>query len=413
MIMRISGCLDLEALKVSASSLLRRHAALRTRIKLLDGVPMQEILSSWEPPLSIHDREEPQAIEARENPQAAISRLLPRDIDVCHEPLFGMHLVVLGDSEYILMIYMEHIISDGWSMGVVWRDLFEIYEGVVNKNPSASRVRPLQFSDYAEHQSHSQRQWLEVHRSHWQTHFDRCARVRFPVDRRLPPGDCSGWEVTRFQIPALLAVAIAEWSRYRSTTAVMAVFTAYVAFVLRWCAVSEMVVLFQTEGRSLPNSEEAVGYFAFPLYLRVQFVSGDNFITLKNRIVQEYVLASEHADYSWLEARGSGGDWVRNTRFNWLPDSRDVVKVGRGLTGSVMPSVEDAVHKRSLLHLERDTEPMMGIVARDEDIEGEWLYPKNRFSTQTMRRFVEGFLLFLDALVACPEREVGSIPIDR
>src|SRR6185437_8483419 len=97
--------------------------ALRTRIELVDGVPRQEVLSSWEPPLFIHDAEDPPAVEARENPEAAILRLLPRDIDVCREPLFGMHLVVLGDDEYILVIYMEHIISDGWSMGVVWRDL--------------------------------------------------------------------------------------------------------------------------------------------------------------------------------------------------------------------------------------------------------------------------------------------------
>jgi hypothetical protein len=413
MVMRISGHLNVDALKVAASGLLRRHAALRTRIKLIDGSPMQEVLGSCEQPLSFHDTGDPETSEARVDPEAAISGLIPYDIDICREPLFGMHLLALRDDEYILTIHMEHIISDGWSMGIVWKDLFDLYESAIGNEQTSPRKQPLQFADYAARQGDSGNPWLGIHRSHWQTHFNGCARVPFPVDRRLSLHDRSGWDVTRFQVPARVMVAVAEWSRRRCTTTVMAVFTAYVAFVLRWCDVSEMVVLFQTEGRSSPDAEEAVGYFAFPLYLRVGLAAGDDFLALKGRIVEEYVLASEHADHSWLESCGFGGDYVRNTRFNWLPDSREIVKVGRGLTGSVMPEVEDAVHRRSLMHLQRDTEPMMGIIARDGDIEGEWLYPKSRFSSETMTRFVEGFLRFLDILVAHPEKEVRSIPVNR
>lgn len=413
MVMRISGRLDLDAFKASASRLLDLHEALRTRIKVVDASPMQEVPASWKNPLSIHDENDPVCLEARAHPEVAVSTFIPRDVDICHGPLFAMHLLVLRDAEYILTIHMEHIISDGWSMGIVWRDLFKLYGTAVEGVPDPSRGRPLQFAAYAEHQRDSQDSWVEVHRPYWQEHLSNCPRVRFPVDGRLPLEGCSGWAVTRFCIPAPLAHGIAEWGRRRCTTAVIAVFTAYVAFALRWCDVSEMVVLFQTEGRSSPDSAEAVGYFAFPLYLRMQLLDGDDFLTFKDRIVEEYVSASEHADHSWLESRSSARDFVRNTRFNWLPDSRETVGVGQGLTGSVIPGVEDVLHQRSLLHLERDTEPMMGIVVRDGDIEGEWLYPASRFCTETMAKFVQGFLSFLEALVSHPDLHIRSIPVNR
>lgn len=412
LIVHIAGRLNISALKTSASDLMRRHGALRTRITMLDGKPRQKILSSWECPLIVQTRN--QSIEQGfSNVESVVTGVLPCDVDVCSDPLFGMRLLTFEEDDHILVIFMEHIISDGWSMGVVWRDLLELYEGAVSGSAPSNRRQPLQLGDYAALQDDRQSQWLEAHEEYWRTHFRGCSRVRIPSDRRLPPENRSGWGVTRFRIPEGVIVGLQEWSRRQRTTVVIAVFTAYVAFVLRWCNVSEMVILMQTDGRTFPGSEHAIGYFAFPLYLRMRILSQDDFGSLKNRVIEEYVLAAEHADCSWGESQAHCADYMLNTRFNWLPDSREHTEVGGELAASVMREVETSIHDRNLANLERDTEPMMMIMANGNTVEGEWQFPRNRFNNETMERFVGGFLRFLGLMLECPAQQVAKIPLVR
>jgi hypothetical protein len=392
------------------AELVRRHDALRTRIVMVDGVPTQRISESERCDIEFTDLKGVSEALREAEVQRSIRQLILEPIDLAVGPLVGMRLVRLGDEEHVLIIVMEHVISDAFSMNILLRELFTSYGRAMKGLPLSLPAVPIQFTDYAMRQRHSQSAWLEKHGAYWHEHLKGCQRLRFPGDPNHSGASQRGWGTVSLRIGRDLKAELLEWCRIRRTTLVMSVFTAYSAAVLRWCRVSDAVVLYQTDGRFSPDLENTIGYVSSVLYLRMELRDDDTFVGLMSRVIREYCNAYEHADSSCMEARVPAPGFTRNSRFNWVPQGTIIPERVHGPDAIAVSPVCFAHPMRE--NLERDTEPSIQLFESGAEIIGELLFPLNRFSRDTMERFGRHFLALTRALLSKPEGRVCDIALE-
>lgn len=406
---RVCGRLNLDVLRAAVTDMLRRHEALRTRIVISDRGPTQEVVDSVDCHVTVDDLTL-LADGVREN--EAIRRIqyfMLEPIDVSVDLLFGIRVVKIRDNEHVLVVAMEHMISDMASMNILLRDLFTAYMRRLKGQPISLPPVPVQFADYAAWQASTYQAWAETHGSFWTERSIESLRVRFPEDRSVPNNSGAGWQTVPFVIGYELKLDLQEWCRLRRTTLVMSVFTAYAALVLRWCNVLDAVIKFQTNGRDRPEVQNAVGYFSSILYFRIQAHEGDSFVDLLNRVTGEYCTAYEHADSSYMEAQYPIPEFARNTWFNWVPQGAGLDFTELNGSADTLKCVPLRFEHPMLTTLERDHEPTVILYDTEKECVGDLYFPRNRFSKQTMTRFTRNFLMFLRTMLSAPEKPVRNI----
>ena len=185
--LRLSGTLDVEALKWSLKEIVSRHEALRTTFAAADGEPVQMISPTMDAKLRVEDlRGLPKAErEAEALRRAREEKRRPFDLE--RGPLVRTKLLLLDQEEHLLLLTMHHIVSDGWSMVVFWRELAALYEAFSSGRPSPLPELPIQYADYAVWQ----RQWLtgevlEEQLGYWKAQLAELAVLELPTDHPRP-----------------------------------------------------------------------------------------------------------------------------------------------------------------------------------------------------------------------------------
>lgn len=411
---RLAGRIDIAALRKCVAELVRRHAALRTRIVVSDAIPTQQIAkSACNIALEVIDLADLSEPSREAEVYRRIEGLILEPIDVTVDPLFEVELLRLREDEHVLLVAMEHMISDAFSMSILLRELFTAYTQALQGRDFALPAIPVQFADYAAWQCNTRDSWIEKHGVYWSVHLRGCQRCRFPADEYLATDPRLGWGTVRVQIAKEWKTQLREWCRLRHTTLVMSVFTAYAALVLRWCNVSDTVIQYQSDGRISAAIENALGYFASPLYLRLELREGDNFVDLLRRVIEEYCKACEHADHSYIAAQVPAPEFTRNSCFNWVPQGTK--RELSGLDGSeyaITCCPVSFVHPM-LKSLETDAEPFILLYETEREITGDVCFKRSQLSTSTMERFGRNFVLFIETLLTQPEERVRSIGLLR
>lgn len=406
---RLCGRLNIELLRQSLAEIVRRHDALRTRIVMVDGTPAQEIAGSAHSELKVDDLTELSESTREAEINRLIGKLVLEPIDVSVGPLFGGQLLKCRENEHVLIVAMEHIISDELSMNILLRDLLTAYMQTVRGRTASLPEMPVQFADYAIWQRNAHRVRIEKYGEYWNERLTGYQRLRFPEDKELANATGLGWGTVRFRIGRYLKAGLREWSRLRRTTLVMSVFTAYAGLVLRWCDASTAAFQYQSDGRASSDIENMIGCFTSVLYLRIGLLEGDSFIDLLNRITEEYCKAYEIMDSTYIAAQASLPGFAQNTVFNWIPQ-------GSNLHVSDLDGSEDAItcSRVSFPHpvfskLELDREPGILLFDADDEIVGGVNFPMNRFSVETIERFAQNFLVFIRSLLEQPEGRVKTV----
>jgi hypothetical protein len=408
---RLRGRLNVDALRRSLAEVIRRHDALRTRIVVVDGIPMQQVAEAGDCGFSVDDLTPLPEHDGELEVRRLVGQFVLEPIDLAADPLFGARLLKLRDDDHVLILALEHIISDAYSLNVLARDLFAAYVRAVGNEAFSWPTLPMQFADYAVSQRHSETSWAASHSAYWKGHLGGCRRLRFPQQgthtaNRMDRG------TIHLRIANDVTAALREWCRVKRTTVALSIFTAYVGLLLRWCNASEGVILYYTDGRTSPMLETAIGYFAFPLYVRIELLDTDHFVALLKRVTEEWCNAYQHADLSYLAAQTPPPEFTRNPIFNWLPQG------SLQLDFSPLAGTEDAL-TWSPVHFEYpaprdfavDREPFILLSDAQDEIAADVYFQLDRFSVDAMRRFGRNFLRFVEALVSQPDRPVKDIAL--
>jgi len=407
----LRGCLDVSALQEGLATIVRRHEALRTRIITHEGQPKQEILHDIRCDLEIEALPENLEIPLDEAIARRIEAYILAPIRVDSAPLFGACLIRVRDSEHVLILAMEHMISDAYSAGIVLRDLLAVYAQSVTHSPRELPAIEMQFSDHVAAVARLERLQCSGINPDGTDYLASYSRTRFPDKHTARDGSRRGWDSAPIAIGPRLKVSLQRWCRANRTTLSMALFTAHIALVLRWCNTWNTVVQYVSDGRMTPDVANTVGFFASMLYVRVTLSPEDDFIKMLRHVTEEYCVAYERADHSYRESRIPRPGFTYNTAFNWIPLGAELdLSLTLGSAFSLQCSPIHFDHPM-LATLERDNEPVLFLSESGEGASGGILFPLNRFSRKSMESFSHNFLAFIDVLLNDPHRRIVDVDI--
>lgn len=406
---RISGPLNLELLCSSVSATVRRHEALRTRIIIQEGVPVQDVSEAEHSHLTVEDFAGLVGADRQVQLTGLIERLILEPVRLDRDPLWAIALARFDADEHVLIVAMEHMIGDGVSINILLRDLFAQYDAVLRGTPVCLPAIPIQFADYAVWQSATREQWLCRHGEYWRRRLAGSELLRFPAQEGLRRETARSWNSVQICIDADLKAQLRDWCRIRQTTLVMSVLTAYIALLARWCTSRDVVLRYQTDGRSNPKITQAIGYFASILYLRIELRDSDTLLDLLERVVQEYCSGQEHADSSYLDTQTMASGLVQSPGFNWVPqEPKHNLAHAQDSPGALRFSpvpFDNPVLRR----YERNAEPTLLLYDFDEQIVGSLLYQADKFAPAAMRRWADNFLSVMKVMLRQPDRCLRDI----
>lgn len=407
----IRGLLNVDEMRRSVERVVDRHESLRTTIQIRDGLLVQEVGDLERIQFSVEDLTTVPDELRRAEVIRHIEEHILEPIDVSTGPLFGVRLLKLDGHEHVLIVAMEHMISDAFSMGILLRDLFAFYaHGLTGAMPDLPGIA-IQFADYAIVQRLSQRIWWNDHGPYWNELRKGAVRMSFPDDPNLTNAACSGWETIGVHMAAGLRTALHEWCRARRTTLALGVFTAYAALVMRLLDTSESIIQFQSDSRDAVGIENTIGYFSTAIYIRLRLGEQDRFVDLLQQVTRQYCEAYEHADASRAPAEIPRPGFTRNSHFNWVPVSPGGV--------SWLADSKDAIECSSisfehpmLRTVEWDYEPLILLFDSGSEISGGISFPRNRFTAGTIKRFEVGFMSIVNEMLRSPECKVRDVPLE-
>ena len=407
--LRLRGRLNVDALKSSLFETIRRHDALRTRIATYSGVPIQSVSDTIEWTLEVESLKQLQESDREAEIQRRIESFISEPIDLALGALFGTKLLQLGGDEHVLIVVIDHLISDAHSMGILIRELMAAYVQIVKGLSCSLPKIAVQFADFAARQGALHKSWIDTHAKSFNARLAGCSRVRFPEARDFEPQFTSGWETVPVRIGKDLKDEMRNWCRLRKTTLVMSVLSVYAALVLRWCGVSECVIQCQTDGRFSRETENTIGYFASVLYLRVTLLEEDSFLDILNRVTSEYCTAHAQADYSYTATQVPPREFTHNPSFNWVPEASPIELSELRGSPDELEVLPISFPNPGLKDLEWDNEPGLLLFDRANEIVGGMRFPLNRNSRLSMQRFCGNLLGFIRSMIRRPERRVHDI----
>lgn len=301
--LRLQGELDVSALKQTINHIIARHESLRTRFKTVDGQPVQIVSDLHEVNLIFANLEDlPEAEREAEALRLANAEAwYPFDLS-CDYPLRAK-LVRLDHDHHWLLLTLHHIAGDGWSMGILSRELSRIYESITTDQPVELPELPIQYLDFAEWQ----REWLqgdvfEEQLNYWMSNLAGAPpELRLPTDRpRLAQQSFRGASVSS-KLSSELSKSIRDFSQREGVTVFMTMLAAFQTLLFRYTGQSDIVVGTPIAGRNRVEIENLIGFFVNTLALRTNFSGNPTFRELLGRVKEVALGAYAHQDMPFEE----------------------------------------------------------------------------------------------------------------
>ncbi len=282
----LDGEFDRRVLEHAVGEVVRRHETLRTTFALGEGGPVQFVHAARPVRLPVVDLSglpEPAREAETERLGAEESR---RPFDLSRGPLWRVTLVRQGARRHALLFAMHHIISDGWSMGVLIREVTALYTAFSQGQDSPLAELPIQYADYAVWQ----RSWLrgealEQHLDYWRRQLEGApALMPLPLDRPRPAVQTTRGRVRDRLLPATLARELKELSRAESATLFMTLLTTF-KVLLRYVSGSDVVVVgTDAANRDRAETQGLIGLLLNQLVLRTNLDGDPTFRELLGRV---------------------------------------------------------------------------------------------------------------------------------
>ena len=405
---RLTGLLNLAALEQTFNEIVRRHEALRTTFRMLDGQPVQAIAPKLTLPLPVVDLQ--LSVIERE---AAVERLTTKELqqsfDLAQGPLLRVQLLQLDSSEHILLLTLHHIVADGWSIGVLLRELGTLYTAFATGQPSPLTELPIQYADFA----HWQRQWLQgevlaTQLAYWQQQLDGCApSLALPTDRPRPTRPTFRGARQSLMLPQELAKAIAALSEREGVTLFMTLLAAFQTLLYRYTGQEDISIGSPIANRNRSEIEGLIGFFVNSLVLRTDLSGNPTFRELLRRVREVALGAYAHQDLPFeklVEELQPERDLSRNPLF----------QIVFALQNTPSETLELPGLKLSPLDLEPGTARFdleFQLVECLDTLGVVVTYSTDLFESSTIAQMLEHFQALLNSIVTDSEQRITDLSL--
>jgi amino acid adenylation domain-containing protein len=406
---RLAGTLDLSALERSLSEIVRRHEALRTTVETRDGRPVQRIASPR--PFRLRRVDLTALPEPRREGCAREASLAAAEspFDLARGPLFRGSLITLSEREHILILNLHHIVADGWSIGVLVRELTLLYRAACLGEPSPLPELPIQYADFAYWQRQTlQGAALSELLAYWRQHLAGAPRsLDLPTDWPRPAVQSFRGLTYPFHLPADLSAALRSLCRAEGVTLFMTLFAAFDVFLYRYSGQEDLVVGAGIANRNRIETEPMIGFFVNTLAMRANLAGNPTFRELLARVREVAMGAYAHQDLPFeklVEELRPERDLSRNPLVQVAFVLQNAPLSDLELPGLTL-SPEDldvAAAKFDFLLSLSDTEPeIAGLVEWSSDL----------WSAASVSRMVSHYTALLAAFAENPEQRLRRVPL--
>ncbi len=294
---RLQGKLDRTALRRGLDRIVDRHEILRTTFAEVDG-EVTQVIALPGCGMLLREDDLSSVVDASERLQALIVQEREATFDLRNGPLIRARLVRLGESEHVLLVATHHIVSDGWSIGVLSNELGALYSAYVSGEDDPLPKLPIQYADYAVWQ----RRWLHGDRlrrqaRYWQERLAQAPRLlELPVDHPRPPSRSHAGASVAVSLDAAVTGALQALGRRHEATLFMTLLTGWALLLSRLSGQEEVVIGMPTANRTRAELEGLIGFFVNTLALRMDISGTPTVAELLARVKREVLSGQSHSD---------------------------------------------------------------------------------------------------------------------
>jgi amino acid adenylation domain-containing protein len=423
--LRLTGALNFAALQQTFNEIVRRHEALRTTLAVVSGQPVQRIAAAFHLPINVVDlRNLP-----KESRQTEANRLTAqeaqRSFNLSNDLLLRVTLLQLDDAEYLLMLNMHHIVSDGWSIGVLIQELGALYTAFASEKPSPLPALSIQYADFAKWQ----REWLqgevlETQLAYWRQQLNGISMLNLPADRPRPAIQSYRGKRQFLQLPKQLSEALETLSQREGVTLFMTMLAAFKTLLYHYAQQEDIVVGSPIANRNRSEIEALIGFFVNSLVLRTDLSGNPTFRELLNRVKEVALGAYAHQDLPFeklveelhpdralnqnplfqvaFALQNAPGNRLELPELTLSPQQLDV--------GTARFDLEFHLWERSPNSSGSNQSPSNKLwVDSSEGISGMVIYSADLFDEATITRLIGHFQTLLESIVANPEQRIANL----
>ncbi len=407
--LHLSGLLHVSMLERSLNEIVRRHEVLRTTFIAHEGHPRQVIVSSIHLPLPVIDLTELEKDRREQVLLQLVTAEARRPFDLAHGPLIRSTLLRSGTGEHVLALLLHHIVSDGWSNGVLIRELSALYSAYSTGAPSPLPELSIQYADFALWQrTRLQGAELAKQLMYWHNQLAGMpTMLELPTDHPRPPMQQFRGTQFFFTLPTSLSAEVKKVSQQKGLTLFMTLLAAYQTLLFRYTGQQDIVVGVPIANRNRSEIEPLIGFFVNTLIMRTQ-LSGDITVhELLTRVREVALGAFEHQEVPFERL-------VEELQPERTPDRSPLFQVAFALQNAPTETLELAGLKLSPMAMENGTAKFdltLFLWERGDTLTGALEYSTDLFDETTIRRMAGHFQSLLAAMVAQPERRLADLPL--
>ncbi|MEV4051952.1 non-ribosomal peptide synthase/polyketide synthase [Amycolatopsis sp. NPDC049688] len=390
LLLRLRGRLDVDRLTTALSTVVERHEALRTTFDTVDGRGVQVVHPAAPvrvPVLTAGERELPEVL----------TRAALQPFDLRDGTLLRVLLVRLGEQDHVLALVLHHIVTDGWSTGVLLDELSTLYRG------GTPPPLPVQYADFAVWQRNRP---ADDQLGYWRRRLDGLPVLELPTDRPRPPVRTTNGALAEFVVPPAVTAGLKSLARQQDGTLFTALVAACQVLLARWSGQDDIAVGTVTSGREHPELTRLIGFFVNTLVLRSTVDLRRSFPELLAAVRATTLEALAHQDVPFervVEHLEPERDVSRTPLFSVLvvlqnDPGHDLALPGLSVTELAPPTVAASV------------DLMFQFEEHAGRLHGSVLYNTDLFDAGTVEGLTGRLGELLAGIVAGPDRPLGRLP---
>ncbi|WP_293138435.1 non-ribosomal peptide synthetase [Okeania sp. SIO3I5] len=407
--LRLSGSLSVEALEQAVQEIVRRHESLRTNYQAIDGSPVRVIHPELDLKMPIVDLQQLPAEEKLKEVQRLGEAEIQQPFDLASDRLVRVTLLQLAVDDYVLLLTMHHIITDGWSTGVFSHELEVLYRAYVQGKISPLPQLQIQYADFACWQRQpATAEMLAPQLGYWKQQLAGAPPLlELPTDypRKTVQTAIGGKEF--FELGVEFTKQLKDMSQELGVTLFMILFAAFSTLLYRYSDQEDILVGTPIANRNRSEIEGLIGFFVNTLVLRTQFADNPNFTDLLHQIRQTSLDAYAHQDIPFEQL-------VETLKPERSLSYTPIIQVMFALQNAPMKPLELPEVSFNWLQIE-SAKAKFDLTLSMEETEagliGYWEYNRDLFEPGTIRRAIGHFKILLQAIATHPKTRVGELPL--
>jgi len=409
--LRLQGKLDINVLTQTLEAIVQRHEVLRTNFTIVADEPVQVIHSKTNLELPIIDLSHLSPITREQEVTKLTEQEVLKPFDLEQDSLLRVTLIRLDKLEHIVLFTTHHIISDGWSTGILVQEVATLYQAFLAGKPSPLPELPIQYADYAVWQrDYLQGDVLDRQLNYWKQKLGgKLPLLKLPYQQQQPAVKTNRSLSHDFKLSQELSQALRQISRETETTLFMVILATLNTLLYRYTQQDDIVVGADIANRNRAETEGLIGFFVNLLVLRCDLSGYPSFKELLGRVKEITLSAYAHQDLPFdrlVQELQSSRQADRTSLFQVLLVMDNVPTVDLELPNLTITEIEEVDNYAKF-------DLVLFIAETESGMVGSWQYNSNLFEAKAIAKLADSYITLLQDIVSQPDTRINNLAMSN